>query len=90
MLHLIQKSPFQTNCLEQCLSIASTDDHFLLMSDGIYALQKNDFVNHFDNIYVLETDLQARGLAADRKIKTISHKQFVELTLQHDKSLSWF
>jgi sulfur relay protein TusB/DsrH len=94
MLHLIQKSPFQTQCLAECLKIASADDVFLLMLDGIYALQNNEFISHFKNILILEPDLNARGLSLNesihKHIKTINYSDFVIATESHDKVISWY
>jgi sulfur relay protein TusB/DsrH len=107
MLHLIQKSPFQSQCLNECLKIAGADDSFLLMLDGVYALQWPDFLNNklvfndFKNtdkqlpkITVLEDDLLARGLVIPEthkdSIVAINYTQFVELTLNNSKTLSWF
>lgn len=91
MLHLIQKSPFQTQCLSECLNIASKDDAFLLMHDGVYAIQKADFIEQHDNIYALESDLKARGLTNNNSnVSIISYSEFVALTEQHNKVLSWY
>jgi tRNA 2-thiouridine synthesizing protein B len=91
MLHLIQKSPFQTQYLSECLNIASKDDAFLLMQDGVYAIQKSDFIQHNKNIYALESDLNARGLSVENtKVSVISYSEFVTLTEQHNKVLSWY
>lgn len=94
MLHLIQKSPFQTSCLSECLNIAKPDDQFLLMQDGVYAIQKSNFTNAFENIFALSDDLTARGLELNteivRNITVIDYEQFVALTLNTDKAFSWF
>ena len=94
MLHLIQKSPFQTSCLSECLNIAKPEDQFILMQDGVYAIQKSDFTNDFKNIFVLSDDLTARGLELNNQsasnIKAINYEQFVALTLNTDKTMSWF
>lgn len=94
MLHLIQKSPFQSSCLDQCLNIADKHDKFLLMLDGVYAIQQQDFINSDLCIYALEEDLLARGLNplnnTKQKINIINYAQFVELTVECDKTMSWF
>ena len=91
MLHLIQKSPFQSQCLEDCLNIAAPDDSFLLMQDGVYAIQKADFIEQHDNIYILESDLKARGLTNNHpNVSSITYADFVELTKTHNKVLSWY
>jgi tRNA 2-thiouridine synthesizing protein B len=99
MLHLIQKSPFQSQCLNECLKVASDTDSFLLMLDGVYALQSPDFLNHDvitnnKNIFILEDDLLARGLSIpeshEKNISAIDYQKFVELTLNNSKTLSWY
>lgn len=94
MLHLIQKSPFQSNCLTECLNVADESDQFLLMLDGVYAIQQSEFINSGRSIFALKDDLDARGLTipAEQKdmITTINYDQFVELTLNTDKTISWF
>lgn len=91
MLHLIQKSPFQSQCLKDCLNIATADDSFLLMQDGVYALQKTDFTEQYCNIYALESDLKARGLTdTHSNVSIITYAEFVALTEKHNKVLSWY
>ena len=94
MLHLIQKSPFQNQCLAECLKIASSDDVFLLMLDGVYALQKAELIDNFKNILILEPDLAARGLSINeefhRNVNTINYSDFVKATESHDKVISWY
>ena len=91
MLHLIQKSPFQSQCLKDCLNIAAPDDAFLLMQDGVYAIQKADFIEQHENIYALESDLKARGLTNKHSnVSSITYADFVALTETHNKVLSWY
>lgn len=94
MLHLIQKSPFQNHCLQDCLNIAAIDDQFLLLQDGVYALQKPDFINLYPHIFVLKDDLKARGIPVDsithKHVKAIDYAEFVQLTLDTNKTLSWY
>ncbi len=56
--------------------------------------RKSDFTNGFKNIFVLADDLSARGLDLNDQIasniKVINYEQFVALTLNTDKTMSWF
>ena len=36
-LNLINKSPFERNCLESCLRLANGDSSILFIEDGVYA-----------------------------------------------------
>ena len=40
MLHTVNKSPFERNTLETCLSLAKKGSSILLFEDGVYAAVK--------------------------------------------------
>jgi sulfur relay protein TusB/DsrH len=69
------------------------------MLDGTYALQSSNFLTHEKitnnkNIFVLEDDLLARGLSIPvnqgKNITAINYQNFVELTLNNSKTISWY
>ncbi|NVK21573.1 MAG: sulfurtransferase complex subunit TusB [Kangiellaceae bacterium] len=79
--------------LDACLNAMSTQDGLLLIEDAVIA-------THHSGLscvtYALEEDLIARGLSqlvkqhlVNSNIKIIDYTQFVELTLQYDKTVSW-
>lgn len=97
MLHIINKSPLASSTLESCLRMVSAGD-ILLTEDAVYAATKG---NAFEGklraamgrckVYVLQPDLEARGLA-DRLIEGVSpvdHGGFVDLTISNSASQSW-
>ncbi|QEP42016.1 sulfurtransferase complex subunit TusB [Ectothiorhodospiraceae bacterium BW-2] len=98
MLHIVNKSPFQTNALEGCLSCAEDGGAVLLYEDGVYAALANSAVAEKMKqalsrltIYALEGDLQARGIA-DKVLEGIQltdYAGFVELAVNQDKVNSW-
>jgi tRNA 2-thiouridine synthesizing protein B len=97
MLHIINKSPL-TNCaLDSCLRVAQAGD-ILLIEDAVYAAttgnafegKMREAMGRF-KVYVLQPDLDARGLA-DRIIAGISpvdYGGFVDLTTTNKNCQSW-
>jgi tRNA 2-thiouridine synthesizing protein B len=97
MLHIINKSPLTNSSLDSCLRVAQSGD-ILLIEDAVYAATSG---NAFENkireamgrfkIYVLQPDLDARGLA-DRIIAGVSpvdYGGFVDLTTTNKNCQSW-
>lgn len=98
MLHIINKSPL-TNCsLDICLRVAQSGGDILLIEDAVYAAATG---NAFEDkireamgrfkIYVLQPDLEARGLA-DRIIAgvlPVDYGGFVDLTTTNKNCQSW-
>jgi len=97
MLHIINKSPLTNGALDSCLRVAQSGD-ILLIEDAVYAATTG---NAFEGkireamgrfkIYVLQPDLEARGLA-DRLIAGVSpvdYGGFVELTTTNKNCQSW-
>jgi tRNA 2-thiouridine synthesizing protein B len=97
MLHIINKSPLTNSSLDSCLRVAQSGE-ILLIEDAVYAATSG---NAFENkireamgrfkIYVLQPDLEARGLA-DRIIAGVSpvdYGGFVDLTTTNKNCQSW-
>jgi tRNA 2-thiouridine synthesizing protein B len=99
MLHTVNKSPFERNALDSCITHATAGSAILLIEDGVYAALKGtafeekmrqSMANH--SLYVLGPDLQARGMSPEQVIDGISvvdYGGFVDLTVNHDKVQSW-
>lgn len=97
MLHIINKSPLTNAALESCLRVAQSGD-ILLIEDAVYAATSgNAFAEKIQaamgscKVYVLQPDLEARGLA-DRLIAGVSpvdYGGFVELTAANKNCQSW-
>lgn len=97
MLHIINRSPFSDNTLENCLNTATGGD-ILLIEDAVYAATSgNAFEKKLRSamgrfkISVLSPDLEARGLA-DRLIDGVSsvdYAGFVDLTVNNKTCQSW-
>jgi tRNA 2-thiouridine synthesizing protein B len=99
MLHLVNKSPFERRTLESCLKHAAPGSAVLLYEDAVYAAVRGsavadavaDAAKTFD-IFVLEPDLAARGLAPDAVaagVKKVDYDGFVELTIDRGSVQSW-
>jgi tRNA 2-thiouridine synthesizing protein B len=99
VLHIVNKSPYERNALDSCLRLSRQDSAILLIEDGIYAAQKNSSAAARlseaageRKVYVLQPDLDARGIHADQLldgIATVDYDGFVELTTEYDKVQSW-
>ena len=99
VLHIINKSPFETNSLDSCLRLAKQGSAILFIEDAIYAAQKNTAISDKveaalgrHSVYALKPDLKARGIEQDRLIEGISlvdYDGFVQLATEYSASQSW-
>lgn len=64
MLHLILNSPFQSQALAEALSYLQPEDELVLMQDAVIAAAAPKWCERLAGIplYVMQDDLQARGL----------------------------
>lgn len=99
-LHTVNKSPFDKNSLDSCLSVAKADSSVLFIEDGVVAAITNttaadkltSAMSNGQSIYVLGNDLAARGLSEDRLldgVKVVDYAGFVQLTADHDRVQNW-
>lgn len=98
-LHTVNKSPFQSNLLIDCLSVAQPPQSIVLLEDGVYGVLSSSpadekltkFINAGGKVFALDSDLAARGINADSdKIISLSYSRFVELCTQHNPIQSWY
>ena len=103
LLHTVNKSPFESSALADCLAIASADDNVLLLEDGIYAVFGGQQAPHSARIaqlstagtrfYVLSADMQARGVDAvslTAPFKIADDSAFVALAASASAIQSWY
>lgn len=91
ILHLIQKSPFESDIFTQCTNAATDGDKVLLMQDGAYGVKHNDIINSPFEVYALTDDLDARGLnTSSSNITPISYEEFVTLCSETHSCISWY
>ena len=99
ILHTVNKSPSQNNCLSSCLRIAPEDGALLLVEDGVYAATNNTETSEIISnalitrkVFALASDVKARGLM-ERLIpgvKLVDYQGFVRLTEEYDTVQSWY
>lgn len=98
ILHIVSRSPQQSDALESCVRSAATDGAILLIEDAVYALfnypklcQQQEKLSRL-KVYALREDALARG-AAELDVDSITlvdYDGFVELTEKFPSSLSWY
>lgn len=98
MLHTVNKSPFERNSLETCVSHAVAGSAILLIEDGIYgALKDTAFTAKMQDavkkhrVYALAPDLEARGMQGRLidGIKLVDYGGFVDLVAEHNTVQAW-
>ena len=98
MLHIVNKSPFQTSTLQSCLRIAQPGHALLLTEDAVYAATTGtEWTEQVRRacttlkVYALQPDLDARGLSAKliEGIALVDYGGFVDLTVEHPTSHAW-
>ncbi|MFT5321876.1 MAG: tRNA 2-thiouridine synthesizing protein B [Pseudohongiellaceae bacterium] len=95
ILHTVNK---KQDCLQNCISVLGENDAILLIEDGVYAtMAVNNGIDIWENIppstrlFALENDLVARGVS-DKilpRFEAITLSQFVSLSCEYDKVISW-
>jgi tRNA 2-thiouridine synthesizing protein B len=97
MLHIINKSPLTNSALDSCMRVSQSGE-ILLIEDAVYAATKGsamegkiaESLGRF-KVYVLQPDLEARGLA-DRIIAGVTlvdYAGFVDLVTTNKNCQSW-
>lgn len=97
LLHTVNKSPFESNTFDACLSLAKGGSTVLLIEDGVYAATTGNSVadkikNAAEvNFCVLGPDAQARGIEGKlaEGIKVVDYEGFVDLVAEHDAVQAW-
>ncbi|MDH3832144.1 MAG: sulfurtransferase complex subunit TusB [Gammaproteobacteria bacterium] len=95
MLHLVNKSPYESNNLSTASSIMKGGDELLLIEDGVYGAVKAGKASAMlegCTVSVMGPDLAARGISEDKLadgINVIDYNGFVELVEKNDKVQSW-
>jgi len=96
-LHTINKTPSESSALKDCLTSLSEGDALLLIENGAYAATPG-YGMLFTRLpgsvkcYVLLADAEARGLQHNLSpdFQSIDYDDFVALSCQQDKVVSWF
>ncbi len=88
-LHILNRGPNQPQLLQHLLDALSEGDEILLIEDGVYWASEH-LAKRFQSFRpkVLGADAEARGLKALCGEK-ITDADFVDLCVQHQRSVSW-
>ncbi len=98
MLHIVNKSPFQTSTLDSCLRMAQPGNALLLTEDGIYAATLGSAAEARMRqacatlkVYALQPDMDARGVTGKLidGITLVDYAGFVDLSVDYKTSHSW-
>jgi tRNA 2-thiouridine synthesizing protein B len=95
MLHLVNKSPYESGNFNTASSIMRGEDALLLIEDGVYAAVKSGKASAMlegHKVSVLGPDLAARGISEDKLadgVAVIDYAGFVDLVESNDKVQSW-
>lgn len=91
-LHLINRSPFSTNILQELAAAVSQGDHVLLVEDGVYAASGTALhvLPEGVELWALEEDCASRGVTSADISKMVDMAGFVALTATTHRTVSWF
>ena len=98
MLHTVNKSPFERNAFDSCLSHARKGSAILLIEDGVYAAAKGtatarklEAAMKEVSVYALQPDVDTRGMQGRLVdgVKLVDYGGFVNLVTQHQGVQSW-
>ena len=99
-LHTVNKSAFERNSLDSCLSVCKADASVLLIEDAVVsALKNNSICERIEKavesgvkFFALREDLKARGIPEQRvldQITLVDYSGFVNLVTQNDRVQNW-
>lgn len=98
-LHTWNKATTTAPQLAACLAVLAEGDSLLLLEDAVYLALDAAFMSRFaaelpdsPRLYALAPDLAARGISAriSPAVNVIGYKEFVALSLQHQRVVNWF
>lgn len=91
-LHILNTSPSDRNTFLSCSHALTDEDVLLLIEDGTYWLlphHRSELARIPARVVALSPDRQARGIEAENLIE-VDDAGFVELTIKHERVVSWF
>ena len=98
MLHIVNKSHMQTHSLQSCLRLAKPGSSLLLIEDAVYAATTAGAASCNMGevllqlkVYVLQPDLDARGMAGRviDGVTAVDYAGFVKLVVDHPNNQTW-
>jgi tRNA 2-thiouridine synthesizing protein B len=92
LLHTVNKSPFERNSLESCLRLSKAGHAIYAALQGTrWATAMTDALQT-RKIYVMTSDLEARGMRAENVIagiQPVDYSGFVDLVADHKATQAW-
>ena len=99
-LHTVNKSAFERNSLDSCLSVCKPDASVLLIEDAVVAALQNTTASEKINdaiaggikFFALQEDIRARGLPEQRlmdNVTLVDYGGFVNLVTENDRVQNW-
>ena len=92
-LHLINKTSTAAELNTQVSQTVEPSDSILLIEDGVLQCLDSPtpvWYTKTVNTYVLSDDATARGLKVPEGYTEISYDDFVRLSVEHNKVISWY
>lgn len=98
MLHIIYKSPSESQSFENCLAACAPQDVILLIENGVFcalldSISGNQFVNlaKQKKVFLLAEHAIERGVLSRLidNLQSIDFEGFVDLTVEHYPVLRW-
>lgn len=93
ILHIVKSNDNKN--LENLKQLIDKNNAIILIEDGVYYCQfHQEKINYLSNnypIFALKDDLMKRKISLqNNRIKIIGFDDFVDLTCQYHKTISWF
>lgn len=97
-LHILNKSGAFSSLNTKLSETISKGDEVVLIADGTYQTLDNligaestTWASIAEHVYALEEDVLTRGILLRKDfIRYISYEAFVQLSLKHHKTISWY
>lgn len=90
-LHIVNRSPYRSSALRDCLNAMAEGDALLLIEDGVYAAAASAQAGTMPaETYCLGADADARGVPVSDAIARIDDARWVALCVEHTPVVSWF
>lgn len=95
MLHTLMTSPFRCD-IAALLRLLGDGDDVLLLQDGVIAALEGNpaleaLLNAPISLYVLQEDVEARGLSAQisTNVVSVGYTNFVALVVKNPQQMTW-
>lgn len=98
LLHTINKSPFERNAFDSCVTHVKKGTSILLIEDGVYAATKGtaaakklEGIMKDVKVYALQPDVNTRGMQGKvlDGVNLVDYGGFVDLVTRHNAVQAW-